>query len=352
MMGNMDMFLGCGIALIAFTASYLLVFSIRRWAEQRLILDIPNERSSHTRPVPRGGGLAIVVISLIGLIIVWILRPAWSWLTLIVYVSGAALIAVVSLIDDLRSLPNWVRFIAHSLSAALVILGIGYWSKVSLPFLGTINLGWLGVAITFLWIVGLTNANNFMDGIDGLAGGQAVVAGLGWTILGWSDNQSLVVALGLLLAASSLGFLAHNWSPARIFMGDVGSAFLGYTFAVLPIVAAQREPRFTFAGVLLVWPFIFDTVFTFLRRLLNHENVFIAHRSHLYQRLVATDISHNRVASLYIGLAIIGLVYTVALVMEWRWADYLTVITIVASLILWQGTRWRERSISKTVNLR
>ena len=128
-----------------------------------------------------------------------------------------------------------------------------------------------------------------------------------------------------------------------VWVGNVGSAFLGYTFAVLPVVAAQYDPRFALAGVLLVWPFVFDTAFTFLCRLLHRENVFTAHRSHLYQRLVATGFSHKTVASLYIGLAIIGLVCSVALVMEWRWADYLTAIVIVvAPLILWLGTRWRE----------
>ena len=347
----MDMFLVCGIALIAFTASYLLVFSIRRWALRSNLLDIPNERSSHTRPVPRGGGLAIVVVSLIGLIIIWILRPAWPWSALFVYGSGATLIAFVSWLDDLRSLPNRVRFAVHSLSAAMVILGFGYWSKIYLPLLGTINLGWLGLAITFLWIVGLINAYNFMDGIDGIAGGQAVVAGLGWAVLGWLSGQFFITGIGVVLAASSLGFLGYNWPPAKIFMGDVGSAFLGYTFAVLPVVAVQRDPRFALAGVLLVWPFVFDAAFTFLRRLLHRENVFTAHRSHLYQRLVATGFSHKNIASLYIGLAIIGLVCSVALVMEWRWADYLTAIVIVvAPLILWLGTRWKERSISKTAN--
>jgi UDP-N-acetylmuramyl pentapeptide phosphotransferase/UDP-N-acetylglucosamine-1-phosphate transferase len=347
-MGMLNLIL---IGAISFTLGYIGVALIRHWALRRNLLDIPNERSSHTRPIPRVGGLAIVVITLIGFIIIWILCPAWPWLALFVYVSGAILIAVVSWLDDVNSLPNRVRFAVHSLSAAMVIMGIGYWRKIYLPLLGTINLGWLGLAITFMWIVGLINAYNFMDGIDGIAGGQAVVAGLGWTILGWLDNQPLVVALGLLLAASSLGFLGHNWFPARIFMGDVGSAFLGYNFAVLTVVAAQRDPRFALAGVLLVWPFVFDSVFTFLRRLLHRENIFTAHCSHLFQRLVATGFSHKKVASLYIGLAIIGLVCSVSLVMEWRWADYLTTIVIViASLFLWLGTRWKERSISKTAN--
>jgi UDP-N-acetylmuramyl pentapeptide phosphotransferase/UDP-N-acetylglucosamine-1-phosphate transferase len=106
------------------------------------------------------------------------------------------------------------------------------------------------------------------------------------------------------------------------------------------------------AGVLLVWPFVFDTVYTFLRRLRHGENVFTAHCSHLYQRLVISGISHKTVASLYIGLALFGLVCSVALVMGWRWADYWTVIIIVlASLILWLGTRRRERSVSRITNL-
>ncbi|MBK7202993.1 hypothetical protein [Candidatus Amarolinea dominans] len=120
----------------------------------------------------------------------------------------------------------------------------------------------------------------------------------GWTFLGWSDNQPLVAALGLLLAAASLGFLGHNWPLARIFMGDVGSAFLGYTFAVLPVVAAQHNPRLAVAGVLLVWPFLF--------RLRHRENIFAAHRSHLYQRLVIAGYSHRTVTLLYSGLAAAG----------------------------------------------
>jgi len=349
MVGNMDLFLGCGIALIAFTASYLLVFWFRRWALRCNLLDIPNERSSHVVPTPRGGGLAIVIVTLIGSGALWVIKPLWGVNDLIILVMGAALIAGISWWDDLHPLPYWIRFAVHITAAGIVVMGFGPWRVLQIPLVGHLDLGWIGLPVTLLWIVGLINAYNFMDGIDGIAGGQAVVAGLGWTILGWLGNQPLSAALGLLLAASSLGFLGHNWSPARIFMGDVGSAFLGYTFAVLPVIAGQHDPRFALAGVLLVWPFVFDTAFTFLRRLFQRENIFTAHRSHLYQRLVITGFSHKTVASMYIGLAMLGLVCSVALVMEWRWADYLTTIVIVATpLILWLGTRWRECSISKT----
>ena len=292
--------------ILALLISIAGVAGMRRWAEQHHILDLPNERSSHVRPTPRGGGLVIVVISLLGLMFAWAIVPTWPFSSLLAYLSGAILIATVSWLDDLHSLPNRVRFAAHSLGAIALIVGFGYWQNVNLPVLGQLTLGWWGLPITFLWIVGLTNAYNFMDGIDGIAGGQAVVAGMGWAALGWMSGQPLISVFGLLLAASSLGFLVHNWPPARIFMGDVGSAFLGFSFASLAVIAAKNDLRLALVGIALVWPFVFDASFTFVRRLLNRENVFAAHRSHLYQRLVIVGYSHRIISLLYIILAILG----------------------------------------------
>ena len=298
-----------GFGLAAFLLSYIGVAGLKRWAERRQILDIPNERSSHIRPTPRGGGLAIVVVVLVGWLVVLSLHPG-SWVGAdLLYVTGAALIAAVSWLDDLHSLSNRVRFGAHMLGAVLAIWAFGCWTNITLPIIGSLHLGLLGLMLTFLWIVGLTNAYNFMDGIDGIAGGQAVVAGLGWAMLGYLTDQPLVGLMGVLLAAASLGFLGHNWPPARIFMGDVGSAFLGFTFAVLAVAAAQRDARFALVGILFVWPFVFDATFTFLRRLKNGENVFAAHRSHLYQRLVIVGYSHRFVTLLYMGLAAWGTIW-------------------------------------------
>jgi UDP-N-acetylmuramyl pentapeptide phosphotransferase/UDP-N-acetylglucosamine-1-phosphate transferase len=157
--------------------------------------------------------------------------------------------------------------------------------------------------------VGLTNAYNFMDGTDGIAACQALAAGLGWALLGWQGGVPIVAGIGLLIACGSLGFLIHNWPPARIFMGDVGSAFLGYSLAVLPVMYfhfRKDSPGAPIVGLLLVWPFVFDTAFTFLRRLLRRENVFAAHRSHLYQRMSSARSGHARVALLYSGLALAG----------------------------------------------
>lgn len=333
-----------GLSAIVLVVSYFGVFSLCHWAERRQFFDIPNERSSHSFPTPRGGGLVIVLIALFGVIGVWFFHPTWRGAALLAYLSGAALIAFVSWQDDLHSLPNRVRFAAHVGGATLALLGFGYWRVVSIPIVGSFDLGWLGLLITFVWIVGLTNAYNFMDGVDGIAGAQAVIAGIGWAGLGWLVEQPLVGILGLLLAVGSLGFLGHNWPPARIFMGDVGSAFLGYTFAVLPVSATQQDSRLAVAGVLLVWPFVFDAAFTFLRRLRNHENVFAAHRSHLYQRLVIVGYSHRTVTLLYIGLAAAGVLMALAWTLDVPGSGPVIVLSIpLLCLGLWAYVVRSER---------
>ncbi len=297
------------IGVAAWIGSVGLVALIRQWTEQRQLLDIPNERSSHTRPTPRGGGAAIVAVTLLGLVIhTWGFSTASNRASVWYYLIGGALIALVSWLDDLHALPNRVRFSVHLVAAFLALVGFGHWQAVALPAGLSIELGWIGMALTIFWIVGLTNAYNFMDGIDGMAGSQALIAGLGWVYLGWLVQQPQPILLGLLIASSTLGFLWHNWPPARIFMGDVGSAFLGYSFAVLPLLPIAADPRLPVAGALLLWPFLLDTTFTIFQRFRRGENIFSAHRSHLYQRLVIAGHSHRSVTLIYSALAGLGLV--------------------------------------------
>ena len=330
-------------AVSAALVSLGLVGYVRRVALRHRILDAPNERSLHSQPTPRGGGTAIVAVSLIGIWLCWALLPLCSAQHLLSFIGAALLIAVVSWRDDVRPLPVLGRFGAHTLAAVVVVVGVGSWTVLEAPGVGSLCLGYLGLPITFLWIVGLTNAYNFMDGIDGIAGSQAVVAGLGWVALTWGSGH-VETWLGLLLAAASLGFLVHNWPPAKIFMGDVGSAFLGFSFAALAIIGARRDPRLALAGVLLVWPFVFDTSFTLLRRLRRGENIFQAHRSHLYQRLVLAGFSHRFVTCLYGALAVVG----VALALMWEQrigaASGLVPSALASAMIgLWLFVVWAER---------
>ena len=298
------------LAAAGFLASSAIVRVVRRWALARGVMDTPNPRSSHAVPTPRGGGWAIAAPTMFFLLL-WPLisdePPAPRMLGL---VGGAAMVVAVSWLDDLRSVGTGARLLVHTLAAvvALQTLGTGPLGDLHL---GGVDLRWVGWVFALGWIVGLTNAYNFMDGIDGLAGGQAVLAGAGWAAAGWMADQPLIAGLGAMLAATSAGFLWLNWAPAKIFLGDVGSTFLGYTYAVLPLLAASPGAggalrAAPLVGALLVWPFVFDSVFTLLRRVRAGENVFAAHRSHLYQRLTQAGRSHRFVAGLYLGLAAIG----------------------------------------------
>jgi UDP-N-acetylmuramyl pentapeptide phosphotransferase/UDP-N-acetylglucosamine-1-phosphate transferase len=287
--------------------------------------------------------VAVVVVSLVGIFLCWALLPFWGARLVLSFVGAGLLIAAVSWRDDVRPLPVWVRFGTHALAAVVVLVGVGSWTVFETPGVGVFRLGYLGVPITFLWIVGLTNAYNFMDGIDGMAGIQAVVAGVGWVALVGSTNR-IETWLGLLLAASSLGFLVYNWPPARIFMGDVGSAFLGFSFAALAIIGAQHDPRLALAGILVVWPFVFDTSFTFLRRLRRGENVFQAHRSHLYQRLVLAGYSHRFVTFLYGALAVVGVLMALIWKQRLAAASLLVPFVLASAMIgLWLFVVWAER---------
>lgn len=331
------MIIGLAVAAGALIISCLCVAGFRRWAADR-VLDIPNARSSHTRPTPRGGGLGIVLGVFIGAWSIYISSIIGIPLKEVAALSlGGGIVALVGWIDDIHRLPYRKRLVVQAVSSVIIITMVGYFRIVTVPFVGDIHMYSIGIPFALLWIMGLTNAYNFMDGIDGIAGGQAVIAGLGWTIIGFMSGQSFIGLIGLLLAASSLGFLFHNWPPARIFMGDVGSAFIGFILAVLPILASQKNPRFMVAGMLLIWPFMFDTIFTLVRRLINKENIFAAHRSHIYQRLVIAGYSHRFVTLIYMGLALIG---TIIALLWYKRTPFVNVAVIVLPILLFAGL-WR-----------
>ncbi len=287
-----------------FLVSYIGVELLRRWILRREILDIPNERSSHTTPTPRGGGLIIVLVSLVFYTVGSFFLPVnfhWS------FFIGAILIALISGLDDLISVSFGWRFLVHTLAAFIVIRDLGFWQEIYLPFYGSCDFGIVGAILTFCWIVWLTNAFNFMDGIDGIAGLQTVTAGIGWLLIGKMFGLEDAAIFGGILAFSSLGFLIHNWQPAKIFMGDVGSAFLGYSFAVLPFLSSKNEYSniLPIISLTLVFCFVFDSVLTFIKRLLKKEKVWEAHREHIYQKMVIRGYSHQTVTLLYGAISII-----------------------------------------------
>ncbi len=276
-------------------------------------------------PRPRGGGLAIVV--LVTGAGVWSAHEAGINRALIYLVCGIV-IAYLGWRDDVSSLSTRVRFAVQGFVAVVSIYGLGYFKTVTIPLFGELQLGAVGVIITFLWIIGLTNAYNFMDGIDGIAGGVAFAGALGWMLLASNMRNDFVFWIALAIAAGSLGFLAHNWHPAKIFMGDVASTFLGYTFAVLPLLSADQGGDALMLGTLLMWTFITDAGVTFIRRALKGENVFAAHRTHLYQRLVIGGYNHAAVSTLYILLTLLAGLLSYA----WSWGQFYAPPLIILGL--------------------
>jgi len=332
-----------GVTLLT---SLLGVAVFAAWAGRARVLDIPNARSLHRQPTPRGAGLVIVGLTLLG---VWIcevaLSPSAAWLPLLAYTVAAVLIAGVSWCDDVIGVAVGVRLLVHGVGATITLWGLGYWRTMTLPLVGEVGLGWIGVPLTFFWIVGLVNAINFMDGIDGITAGQVIVATLTWVVVGLLIGAGHVTVLSVLLAASSLGFLAHNWPPARVFMGDVGSAFLGYSLSILPLLMAPIPAWSAVTAVLAVWPFVVDAVFTFLRRLSRGENVLQAHRSHLYQRLVLAGFAQRSVTLLYIALAVVSGILALAWSAGALRRDQSVVvgallICVTLWSIVWKQERW------------
>ncbi len=316
-----------------FLCTYFGVAIFRRWSLQRKLLDIPNERSSHTKPTPRGGGFVIVVVCLVFyLIYTLFFTQTFSWS----YFIGAILIALISWLDDLYSISFVWRFLVHAVSAILVIQTLGEFRELSAISFYFENGRIFGLISIFFWIVWLTNAYNFMDGIDGIAGLQTVTAGIGWLIIGRILHLETAEFFGGVLAFSGLGFLIHNWQPAKIFMGDVGSAFLGYSFAALPILAvkdgSESFGRLLFAGVALVWLFFFDTIFTFLKRVYNRERVWQAHRSHIYQQLVINGFSHQTVAILYGMASVLNVILLIGLILDVNFSIYLYGFILLESI--------------------
>ncbi len=202
-----------------------------------------------------------------------------------------------------------------------------------------VNFGRFGGVITVLWIVWLTNAYNFMDGIDGLAGVQAVIGSAAWGVFGLIFGLNSIVLLSLIIFASSLGFFVYNWPPARVFMGDVGSAFLGYTFAILPLIALAENgsgPIKSFiplAGLGFVWIFVADTIMTFIERCLAGEKVWQAHRRHIYQELIKRGYTHLQVTGFY-GLLMVVAASAVLIESTTSFKGITGVTAVILSVIL------------------
>jgi UDP-N-acetylmuramyl pentapeptide phosphotransferase/UDP-N-acetylglucosamine-1-phosphate transferase len=288
------------------------------WLANRISLlgpiDHPNDRSLHQHPTPRTGGIAIIVSMTAGILVSSAMAlstdmelrnrfsrlPEAGWL-----LGGTLFLACVSFLDDRKGLSVVVRFALHLLAACGVVFGGGVMlHSVSIPGWEPLTLGWAAVPVSLLVLLWMTNLYNFMDGMDGFAGGMTLIGGLTLAFLTSKGNAVAVSIPSLLLAGAATGFLVHNFPPARIFMGDVGSIPIGFFFGAV-ILLGSRDGLFEIWVPLIVFsPFVVDATATVIRRILAGEKIWEAHRAHYYQRLVLLGWGHRRTVLAEYGLMV------------------------------------------------
>src|SRR5450830_1174262 len=267
--------------VIAGCISLLLTSALRRYALSKSLIDVPNARSSHTVPTPRGGGVAIVLsfLLLVPLLSIFSLLP---WASAWGLIGAGAGVAVLGFLDDHGHIAARWRLLGHFSAAVWALFWLG--GIPPLTIMGVVfDMGWIGVVLSLFYLVWMLNLYNFMDGIDGLASVEAIAVCLSASLIYVLMGFSSLAWAPLLLSFTVAGFLYWNFPPAKIFMGDAGSGFLGVTLGILSLQAAWASPALLWVWVILMGVFVVDATFTLVRRLVRGDKVYEAHRSHAYQ---------------------------------------------------------------------
>lgn len=290
--------------LAAAAAGLACIPAVIRVLASHVVLDVPNRRSSHTVPVPRGGGIGLLLPFAAGTTILIAVGVVSGDGFAAVLLLGVIALAVLGFLDDVRDRPALARLLVQGVVIALCLwLGDLSLDSVAVPGLGTLDLGPAARPGAWVLVVGFTNMFNFMDGINGLAGFQTLLGAGGLAILGLlGGDPDLALPLAL-MSGGAVGFLRYNFPRARVFLGDVGSLPIGFALAVSVLRAHQGPGPETAAPIwlpaLLIWPFLFDATYTLVNRAIRGRHPFRAHRSHVYQRMVVAGATHTRVTLLY-----------------------------------------------------
>lgn len=274
-------------------ASALLTGLVYVHARQKRWLAMPNARSSHVVPTPSSGGIGFAIVT-IGVFAILGFTGALHTSLATALVGGGGLVAIIGWIDDRRQLPARIRFIAYVLAAVWAIWWIGGPDMLVMGAT-SVSLGVWGALLAVVCVVAFSNLYNFMDGIDGLIGAHAVLVGGALALFSFFVGAPAIAAAYGILATSALGFLVWNWHPAKIFMGDVGSVLLGFSFAALAVASEQLRAIPALTWMTLFAPVIVDAGFTTIRRAIRGERWYEAHRMFSYQRAVQAGHRHSTV---------------------------------------------------------
>ncbi|MBA2655126.1 MAG: glycosyltransferase family 4 protein [Gammaproteobacteria bacterium] len=321
------------IILLAFVATIGLVSAFRTIAYRYHLLDVPNARSSHASPTPRGGGIGIVISFFVGIFLLHFLG-LMSLPLLVSFVVGGILLACIGLLDDLHHVPARVRIFVHFIAGCSVLYILGGMPPLDLGF---VIWDWrgLGVVVGLLGLVWLINLYNFMDGIDGLAGSEALFVAIAVAFLLFLKGDYLLIPVFLLLASAAGGFLIWNWSPARVFMGDTGSGFLGFVFGTLLIATTLNGALTPWQWLILLGCFWVDATLTLIHRVIRGEPWYQAHCSHAFQQAVKRTGCHERVVLRVLYINILWLLPIAILSIYFpRWTLFLTILAISPLIVL------------------
>lgn len=291
-------------------AAWLMTAALRRYALARSLLDIPNARSSHTLPTPRGGGLAFVAAFMVALLVLgW--EGYIAFTELVGLLGAGGLVALIGFMDDHGHIAARWRLLGHFVAAGWGLIWLG--GMPPIHFFGlSLAPAALGVMFALLYLVWLLNLYNFMDGIDGIASVQAICVCVGGSILYWASGHAQAAVVPMVMAATVAGFLIWNFPPAKIFMGDAGSGFLGIVIGLLALLAGWLNPLLFWGWLILLGVFVVDATYTLCRRLLRGEKVYQAHRSHAYQ-YASRHYGSHRTVTLAVAAINLGWLLPVAL---------------------------------------
>ena len=279
-------------SLLAFFVAFIAIYLLLRLPEKLSVLDKPNSRSLHSKPVSRLGGIAI----LLGIFVSGVFYSESILFTfdIVLILAGLVLTGVISFVDDMFTLGSAVRLLIQLVASSLVVYaGLDINFSIA-PFVELQIPVYLAVLISILYIVWMIHLYNFMDGIDGLAGGMATIGFTTFAIIGFIEGHQVFVAVNLIIASSSLGFLFWNYPPAKLFMGDSGSSTLGFLLAVISLWASGADIVPIWMSLVIFSPFIVDATVTLLIRLFKRERICEAHKSHFYQLVADSGMGRRK----------------------------------------------------------
>ncbi|HEY4622455.1 MAG TPA: MraY family glycosyltransferase, partial [Solibacillus sp.] len=321
--------------IVAFVAAILLTPLVKRLAFRLGAVDAPNYRKVHARIMPRLGGLAIYLAFMIGILLLKFVTNFQSDYLYAILIA-ATIIVITGVIDDMREISAKAKLVGQIAAACIVVfVGDIQIVNINLPFGGELDFGWLGIPLTIVWIVGITNAINLIDGLDGLAAGVSTIALMTLAVMAMIMGNGIVIAMAAILAAATIGFLFFNFHPAKIFMGDTGALFLGFMISVLALLGFKNVAVISFViPVIMLGVPISDTFFAIVRRLRSGKKWSDPDKSHLHHRLLDLGFSHRQTVLIIYAMAAMFGVAAIIFSMAKVWGAILLITVILVAIEL------------------